>query len=271
MKFTPEKLLERITVTPDGGALKTVYPHFIASKYDLEITVKKISGRYYVSEGGCVVRYLKQRGLYPDFEKKRNTLEKLFGFVLSGEELHRGYTRENKGYFDFIKNLIFILNLDIILPYLDTDIRYGTDDFLPPRTGECEDISGYSDKIGLEIIPRDDGFLISSGICYSGSEESRSAVFLAECGDGGIYIGDGQTHFDYRREVLEPIKNCDGFSKYSEITGKICERYALTLKDREIFMKSKANTEVLLNNYFRFLQGAVLLSEVGDGGMIEKC
>ena len=46
MKFTPEKIFDRITVSENGGELRAIYPHFIASKYDLELSVTKINGRF---------------------------------------------------------------------------------------------------------------------------------------------------------------------------------------------------------------------------------
>lgn len=50
MKFTPGKIIDRITVSENGGELRVIYPHFIASQYDLELSVTKINGRYYVNE-----------------------------------------------------------------------------------------------------------------------------------------------------------------------------------------------------------------------------
>lgn len=90
MKFTPDKMLEKITVAENDGVLRVVYPHFIASKYYLELSVMKINGRYYVNENGCVIRYLKESGIYPLYEKNRKTFESVFGIVLVGEKLQRG-------------------------------------------------------------------------------------------------------------------------------------------------------------------------------------
>lgn len=270
MKFTPEKIIDRITVSENGGELRAVYPHFIASKYDLELTVTKISGRYYVHENGCVVRYLEESGIYPLYEKNRKKLESVFGVVLAGEKLQRGYTREDKGYFDFIKNLIFILNLDLILPYLDTEERYSADDCTTPNVGiPYEDVSGYGACVQLKVYEKDDGYLISSGIRYSDSDVGASTVFFKECADGTVYIDDGETHFDFRRNVLELLEHTDnGFEIFAELTSKICERFGIELHDKRISMVSKPNTEVLLNNFFRFVQGAVLLSEIGYSGML---
>lgn len=270
MKLTPEKIIEKITVSENDGELRAIYPHFIASKYDLELTVTKINGRYYVHENGCVVRYLKESGIYPLYEKNRKKLESVFGVALAGDRLQRGYVKENKGYFDFIKNLIFILNLDLIYPYLDMDKRYSADDFIIPNgVVKYEDISGYGACVQLKVYEKDDGYLISSGIRYSDSDVGASTVFFKECADGTVTIDDGETHFDFRRTVLEPLEQTDnGFDIYAELTGKICERYGIEWHDSKISMTSKPNTEVLLNNYFRFVQGAVLLSEVGHSGTI---
>ena len=270
MKFTPDKMLGKITVTENDGVLRAVYPHFIASKYDLELTVTKINGRYYINENGCVVRYLKESGICSLYEKHRKELERVFGVVLVGEKLQRGYVREVKGYFDFIKNLIFILNLDLIIPYLDTEKRYSADDCcISNGVYQYEDISGFGECVQLRLFEKDDGYLISSGISYSDSDVGASSVFFKECEDGTIYIDDGETHFDFRRTALEPLERTDnGFDIYAKLTDKICERYGIELHDRKISMTSKPNTEVLLNNYFRFMQGSVLLSEIGYSGIL---
>ncbi len=136
--------------------------------------------------------------------KRTEKNSKAFGVVLFGKKLQRGYAREDKGYFDFIKNLIFMLNLDLIMPYLDTGERYDADDCtIPTGALTYEDISDYGTCMRHKLYEKDDGYLISSGIRYSDSDVSTSTVFFKECADGTVYIDDGETHFDFRRTVLE--------------------------------------------------------------------
>lgn len=268
MDFAPEKIIERITAIESDAVLKTVYPHFIASEYDLEIRVVKVNGRYYAHENGCVVRRLKESGIYPLFEKNREKLEKVFGAVLVGEKFQRGYKEKERGYFDFIKNLIFILNFDIILPYLDTEEAYVTEDY-DFTEAEYDDVSDCRECTRLKLSEKDDGYLISSGICYSYSDVFGSSVFMKQCEGGTVYIDDGETHFEFRRDVTELLlQSDDGISVYGELVDGICKKYGVEFADSKISMISEPDTETLLDNYFRFLQAAVILSEIGDGGKL---
>ena len=272
MGFTPEQILAGIAVHEEDGVWTVVLPRFIRSVSDLVLSVEKAGGRYYVHENGCILRHWKENGIYPYFEENREALEGMFGFVLADGCLQRGYVREERGFFDFLKNLIFLIELPLLQPYLKIEKRYDTEDYRLPGEGtRPEAIPDFGRRIRPKCPEKDGGHLLLSGISYSDSDTAGSSVFFREAGDGTVCLEDGETHFPFHREALDrALQESGDPAPWEKAIRSVCACYGVKWRDRKILMHAEPDAEHLRDACFRFLQAAVLLSEVGEGGMLCK-
>ena len=272
LKDTLTKTLARITAQTDENEMRVVYPHFIASKSDLILSVCAVGTGWLLHENGCLAGYLRESGM-TCVKQNRRLLETVFGVSLKEDRIERRAEVLTKAvYFDFLRALIFLASADLILPFLSVHERVRWD----TAKADGETLPELSGRILPKLREYDVGWLVSSGLWYSGADTDESTVLFREWEEEMVRLSDGESTLPYRREVPELLDRSEGGRKrFETLLTVLTERFGLTwhndilpFENGDVALVCKPRTEVLLDGYFRFLQAAVILSEVGDGGIL---